>query len=94
MGLVLVIIAILNTIDYLIPFGAVAYMTSVLSSTSVVLFIAAASHLMRKIFFPQISMTEMANSAKNDPKAAAIVFFSMCGILASLIFVNASLLLK
>ena len=85
-------IALLNVVDLIIPFSAVAYMTSVLTSTSIVLFIAAASHLMRKIFFPEISLTELANEAKSHPEGAAKVFMGICIVLSSLIAANVILL--
>ena len=34
-------------------------------------------HLMRRIFFPHISMDDLAEKAKETPLAAAIVFFSI-----------------
>lgn len=92
MGVVLAFIALLNVIDILIPLGSFAYMASVLTSTSVILFIAAASHLMRKIFFPNISMTEMANEAKNHPTGAALVFLGISIVLSVLVIGNVMLL--
>ncbi len=92
MGIVLLVIAFLNIIDMVIPLGPIAYMTSVLSTTSVLLFIAAASHLMRKIFFPKLSMTKFAEEAMSHPIGAALVFLGISMVLSSLILVNVLLL--
>lgn len=92
MGIVLALIAFLNVIDLLLPLSSVAYMTSVLTSTSVVLFIAAASHLMRRIFFPNISVTKLVDSAIDHPIGASLVFLGVTIVLSSLIFVNVMLL--
>ena len=92
MGIVLAAIVVLNVIDLVLPAGVFAYLTAVLSSTSVVLFIAAASHLMRKVFFPQISLTDLYTEAKAHPLGAGIVFLGITLVLSSLIFVNVMLL--
>lgn len=94
MGIVLFVIALLNIVDHLIPFSAIAYMTSVLTSTSLVLFIAAASHLTRKVFFPNISLTEYAQAAKDHPQGAAMVFMGGCVVLATLILAQVALLAR
>lgn len=89
---VIVVIAILNLIDLLVPMQHIAYMTSVLSSTSIVLFIAAASHFMRRVFFPTISVTDLIINSKDHPIGAALSFLGIAIVLSSLIVVNVMLL--
>lgn len=92
MGIVFTFIVLLNVIDLILPLSSFAYMTSVLTSTSIVLFIAAASHLMRKIFFPGVSVTELMKNSMDHPIGAAIAFLGVSVILSSLIIVNVLLL--
>jgi hypothetical protein len=93
--ILLTVIAVfaLNGLDLFLPFGETfAYLAAVLSTTSVIVFIAAASHLMRKIFFPDVSMTNLIRGLENEPIARALVFLGIVLILATLVICNVWLL--
>lgn len=92
-GIALVVVIALSFVDVILPFGStLAYLTAVLSSTAVVIFIAASSHVTRKIFFPEISVQELIKSSLNHPIASSIAWLGIAIILATLIYANVSLL--
>lgn len=83
----------LTTIDGVFQFGEqYAFLTAVLTSTSIVLAIAGISHIVRRILFPNIDLQEFAREALNHPLASAIVFLGVCIILSTFIVVNVMLL--
>ena len=83
----------LSSIDGVFRFGEqYAFLTAVLSSTSIVLAVAGISHIVRRILFPSIDLKEFARSALNNPLASAIVFLGVCIVLSTFIVVNVMLL--
>lgn len=90
---VLAIVYALGNMDSYLPEGAnFAYLTSVFTSTSIVLLISLFSHIIRRIFFPDLDLAAIAKTAIETPNGAAIVFGSVCIVLATLVAVNAQLL--
>ena len=90
---IILIILLIGELDSMFTFTEkFSYLTAVISSTSIVLAIAAFSHLTRRIFFPEIDLKEFAKTAKETPLSASIVFLGVCVILSTLIVVNVSLL--
>lgn len=69
-----------------------AALSPLLTSTALVLFVAAVSHLTRRILFPQIDLQQFAQRALEHPIAAAIVFSAVVWLLGTLIAVNVGLL--
>jgi len=83
----------LSSIDGVFQFGEqYSFLTSVLTSTSIVLTVAGISHIVRRILFPSIDLKEFAREALNHPLASAIVFLGVCIILSTFIVVNIMLL--
>ena len=69
-----------------------ATLAPLLTSTALVLFVAAVSHLTRRILFPQIDLQCFAQRAFDTPLAAAVVFASVVWLLGTLIAVSVGLL--
>ena len=83
----------LSSIDGAFQFGErYAFLTAVLSSTSVVLTIAGISHIVRRILFPSIDLKEFARQAWSTPLGSAIVFLGICIVVSTFIVVNGMLL--
>lgn len=83
----------LSTIDSVFKFGEqYAFLTAVLSSTSIVLTVAGISHIIRRILFPSIDLKVFAREALYQPLASAIVFLGVCIVLSTFIVVNVMLL--
>lgn len=90
---VLAIVYALGNMDTYLPEGAnFAYLASVFTSTSIVLLISLFSHIIRRIFFPEIDLSIVAKKAMETELGSAIVFLSVCTVLATLVVVNVSLL--
>lgn len=90
---VLVMVYALGSMDQYIPESPnFAYLTSVFTSTSIVLLISLFSHIIRRIFFPDLDLAAIAKTAIETPMSAAIVFGSVCMVLATLVAVNVKLL--
>lgn len=88
-----IFLLIISQIDRVFTFdGNMAFLTAVLNSTSVVIVVAAVSHVVRRVLFPKIHMMEFANKAKANPIAAAIVYLGVCIVLATFVVVNVNLL--
>lgn len=88
-----IFLLIISHIDRIFTFdGNMAFLTAVLNSTSVVIVVAAVSHVVRRVLFPKIHMMEFANKAKENPIAAAIVYLGVCIVLATFVVVNVNLL--
>ena len=88
-----IFLLIISQIDRVFTFdGNMAFLTAVLNSTSVVIVVAAVSHVVRRVLFPKIHMMEFANKAKENPIAAAIVYLGVCIVLATFVVVNVNLL--
>nr|DAS14285.1 MAG TPA: hypothetical protein [Caudoviricetes sp.]DAV42637.1 MAG TPA: hypothetical protein [Caudoviricetes sp.] len=88
-----IFLLIISQIDRIFTFdGNMAFLTAVLNSTSVVIVVAAVSHVVRRVLFPKIHMMEFANKAKENPIAAAIVYLGVCIVLATFVVVNVNLL--
>ena len=88
-----VFLLVISQIDRIFTFdGNMAFLTAVLNSTSVVIVVAAVSHVVRRVLFPKIHMMEFANKAKENPIAAAIVYLGGCIVLATFVVVNVNLL--
>lgn len=88
-----IFLLIISQIDRIFTFdGNMAFLTAVLNSTSVVVVVAAVSHVVRRVLFPKIHMMEFANKAKENPIAAAIVYLGVCIVLATFVVVNVNLL--
>lgn len=84
---------ILSSIDGIFQFEEqYAFLTAVLSSTSIVLTVAGISHIIRRIFFPSIDLKEFSREALNHPLSSAIVFLGVCIVLSTFIVVNVMLL--
>lgn len=87
------VIFVLSSIDSVFQFGEqYAFLTAVLSSTSIVLTVAGISHIIRRILFPSIDLKEFAREALNHPLSSAIVFLGVCIVLSTFIAVNVMLL--
>lgn len=90
---VLAIVWALGNIDTYMPEGEnFVYLTSVFTSTSIVLLIALFSHIIRRIFFPDLDLAVIAKKAIETELGAAIVFGSVCLVLSTLVAVNVKLL--
>lgn len=90
---ILFIVAILSSIDKIFTFSEnFAFLTAVLTSTSIVLTVSGISHVVRRILFPNIDLKEFARPALNHPIAASIVFLGVCIVLSVLVVVNVMLL--
>lgn len=88
-----IFLLVISQIDRIFTFdGNMAFLTAVLNSTSVVIVVAAVSHVVRRVLFPKIHMMEFANKAKENPIAAAIVYLGVCIVLATFVVVNVNLL--
>ncbi len=93
LGFLFLIIFILSSIDGMFDLSErYAFLTAVLSSTSIVLTIAGISHIVRRILFPSIDLKEFAKSAIFNPIGAALVFLGVCIVLSTFIVVNVMLL--
>jgi hypothetical protein len=87
------IVVILSIVDDVFKFGdRYAFLTAVLSSTSIVLTVAGISHIIRRILFPSIDLKEFAREALRKPLSSAIVFLGVCIVLSTFIVVNVMLL--
>lgn len=83
----------LNQLDALFQFSEqYSYLTSLISSTSIVILVAAISHITRRILFPDMDLKEFAKSALSHPTGAGLVFLSVCLVLTALIVSNILLL--
>lgn len=69
-----------------------SYLTALLSSTSIVLLVAAISHVTRRILFPGIDLKVFAKESMGHPIASALVFLSVCVVISVLILSNVMLL--
>jgi hypothetical protein len=69
-----------------------AALSPLLTSTALVLFVAAVSHLTRRILFPHVDLQVFAQRALDSPIAAAIVFSAVVWLLGTLIGVSVGLL--
>lgn len=92
-GILLAIVAVLSAVDGLVTMpSSLAYVTSILTSTSIVLLVAAISHITRRVLFPGIDLKAFAKESLAHPVAAAIVFMAVCVVLTALIVSNIMLL--
>ena len=83
----------LASIDGVFQFGdEYAFLTAVLSSTSIVLAVAGISHIVRRILFPSIDLKEFARKSLGEPLSSSIVFLAVCIVLSTFIVVNVMLL--
>ena len=57
-----------------------------MTAVYMLLFLAAFSHIARRILFPKIDLLILAQNAMKSPVASAIVFFAVSIVLAVLIF--------
>lgn len=90
---VLAIVYGLGTIeDHITISENFAFLSSVFTSTSIVLLISLFSHIIRRIFFPDLDLAIVAKKAIETELGAAIVFASVCVVLSTLVFVNTKLL--
>lgn len=64
----------------------------VLFALGITLLVSAISHIMRKVLFPYVVMSEFANKAMESPIGAAVVFSSITFILSVIIFSTCMLL--
>lgn len=64
----------------------------VLFALGILLLVSAVSHVMRKVLFPYVIMSEFSNKALESPVGAAIVFASITSILSVIIFSTCMLL--
>lgn len=87
-----IVYALGNIEDYIVLGAKFAFLSSVFSSTSIILLIALFSHITRRIFFPDLDLAAIAKKAIETEQGAAVVFASVCLVIATLIFVNANLL--
>jgi len=69
-----------------------AFLSAVLTSTSIALAVAGISHITRRILFPQIDLKEFAKKALDEPLSSAIVFLGICVVVSTFIVVNVMLL--
>lgn len=69
-----------------------AYLTAILTSTSIVLAVGAISHIVRRILFPDVDLREYAWKALDNPVASSIVFLGICIVLSVFVVVNIQLL--
>lgn len=69
-----------------------AFLTAGITSTSIVLGIAAISHIIRRLLFPNIDMREYAWKSLENPISAAIVYLGMCIVLSVFVIANIMLL--
>lgn len=88
-----VIVILFNEVDKFFNFTTqYAYITALLTSTSIVLVVAAVSHIVRRILFPTIYMGEFAKKAMEDPIGAALIYLGICIVTAVFVVVNIQLL--
>lgn len=69
-----------------------AALAPLFTSTALVLFICAISHLTRRVLFPKIDLQVMAQKGAEHPLGAALVFTAIVGLLGTLIVVSVMLL--
>lgn len=69
-----------------------ATLAPLFTSTALVLFICAISHLTRRILFPKVDLQALSEKAKEQPLGAALVFMAIVGLLGTLIVVGVMLL--
>ena len=69
-----------------------AALSPLLTSSAIVLAIAALSHLTRRVLFPKLDLQKIAVKALEHPIGAAIVFFGICLVLAVLVYANVTML--
>lgn len=69
-----------------------ALLSPLLSSTTIVLGIAALSHVTRRVLFPQLDLQKLAAKACETSVGASIVFFGVAMIVATLIYANVSIM--
>jgi hypothetical protein len=87
------IVVVLGLIDSVFAFsGPFSFLTAALTSTSIVLIIAAVSHLTRRILFPNIDLKKLVHEATYNPLASALVFLGVCIVLSVMIIANVLLL--
>jgi hypothetical protein len=58
-------------------------------SFAVVVFFAAASHVLRKVLFPYVDLRQLVEMASNQPLPSAIVFLAVALVLSSIFIANA-----
>lgn len=69
-----------------------AALSPLLTSSAIVLAIAALSHLTRRVLFPRLDLQKIAEKALEHPIGAAIVFFGISLVLAVLVYANVAML--
>lgn len=93
LSVLFVIVFILSSVDGVFQLDEkYAFLTAVLSSTSIVLLVAGISHIVRRILFPSIDLKEFSKTALTQPLSASLVFLGVCIVLSTFIIVNVMLL--
>jgi len=93
MMFIIAFVSVLGLLDGLFELSAnYAYLTALISSTSIVLLVAAVSHITRRILFPDLDLKSFAKEALGHPVASAVVFLAICIVLSCLIIANILLL--
>lgn len=92
-GALILFVVALSFLDGVTPLPeSLAYLTSIITSTSIVLMVAAVSHVTRRVLFPELDLKEFAKESLGHPVAASVVFLSICIVLTALIVANVMLL--
>lgn len=86
-------LALLFVLFYALTGGDMGIVTTLSYSVGLLVFHAVFSHLLRRILFPYLNLRDYAKVALESPLAAAIVFSSICGLLAVFIVVGHSILM-
>jgi hypothetical protein len=73
----------------LILFSNVPVALTIGYSFAVVVFFAAASHLLRKVLFPYVDLRELVDKAVETPLASAVVFLGIAIVLSAIFIANA-----
>lgn len=64
----------------------------ILNTNAILVFICVASHVIRRILFPEVTFAVLVKKAMETPEGAARVFQAVCLVLAVIIYGNVILL--
>lgn len=93
LGFMLAVVAVLLWLDSWLPAVAgEAVLSPLLTSSAIVMGLAALSHLTRRVLFPRLDLQELGLKAAEHPIGAGVVFLGISSVLAVLIVANVSML--
>jgi hypothetical protein len=69
-----------------------AELSPLLTSAAMVVLLAGISHILRRIFFPDLDLHAVADKASAHPIGAGLVFLGVCAVLAVLLVLPVAML--